>query len=109
MKSCGDCHMLPGCGWCDGGSGTGLGKCLQGGKDGPFPGSGKSTDSCSKPNWNFIDCPGNYLIVKDQHPIQGGGEEKYSYSLHVRGTGDKCQPNGSLASFVDLTFYLNKG
>jgi len=66
--------MLPGCGWCDDGSGTGLGKCLQGGKDGPFPGSGNPTDSCSKPNWNFIDCPGKYLIVKDQHPIQGGVE-----------------------------------
>lgn len=57
MKSCRDCHMLPGCGWCDDGSGTGLGKCMQGGNDGPFPGSGNSTDSCSKPNWNFIGCP----------------------------------------------------
>ena len=57
--------MLPGCGWCDDGSGTGLGKCMQGGNDGPFPGSGNSTDSCSKPNWNFIGCPGNnyYLLT----------------------------------------------
>ncbi|XP_078359033.1 attractin-like protein 1 isoform X2 [Oculina patagonica] len=57
MKSCRDCHMLPGCGWCDDGSGTGLGRCMQGGKDGPFPGSGNFTGSCSKSNWNFIDCP----------------------------------------------------
>lgn len=61
MKSCRDCHMLPGCGWCDDGSGTGLGKCMQGGKDGPFPaGNGNYTASCSK--WNFIDCPGNYTM-----------------------------------------------
>ena len=55
--------MLPGCGWCDDDSGTGLGKCMQGGKDGPFPGSGNSPDSCSKPNWNFIGCPGNFLLT----------------------------------------------
>ena len=63
MKSCRDCHMLPGCGWCDDGSGTGLGKCLQGGKDGPFLKSGNSTAGCSEPNWNFIECPGNYLVT----------------------------------------------
>jgi len=59
MKSCRDCHMLPGCGWCDDGSGTGLGKCIQGGDHGPFPPPWNSNSSatCSKPHWNFIDCP----------------------------------------------------
>lgn len=62
MKSCHDCSMLPGCGWCDDGSGTGLGSCIPGGKDGPFPGSADSSSNCLKSRWNFIDCPGNCRI-----------------------------------------------
>ncbi|KAJ7392446.1 Attractin-like protein 1 [Desmophyllum pertusum] len=63
MKSCRDCHMLPGCGWCDDGSGTGLGRCMQGGKDGPFPGSGNSTANCSKPH--TCQCNGHSKCLKE--------------------------------------------
>ena len=73
MKSCRDCHKLPGCGWCDDGSGTGLGKCMQGGNDGPFPVSENLTDSCSKPNWNFIGCPGNKNLLFIDHSLSVGG------------------------------------
>jgi hypothetical protein len=66
MKTCNDCHTLPGCGWCDDGSGTGLGQCTAGGDDGPFNvGSNNSSivsDQClpkdSKKRWFFIECPG---------------------------------------------------
>ena len=69
MKSCRDCHLLPGCGWCDDGSGTGVGSCMPGGNDGPFlPAKNVNStatcslfnpQTCSKSRWNFIDCPGN--------------------------------------------------
>ncbi|KXJ23470.1 attractin-like protein 1 [Exaiptasia diaphana] len=63
--TCNDCHTLPGCGWCDDGSGTGLGKCTGGGDDGPFiPASNSSvitSDKClpkdGKKRWFFIECP----------------------------------------------------
>lgn len=59
MKSCRDCHLLPGCGWCDDGSGTGLGLCMQGGNSGPFPPPKNLSSSgrCSNQHWHFIDCP----------------------------------------------------
>ncbi|XP_048585207.1 attractin-like protein 1 [Nematostella vectensis] len=62
MVSCLDCHTLPGCGWCDDGSGTGLGKCLAGGDLGPFVSNSTSQDSrCpvkgGRQMWYFIECP----------------------------------------------------
>ncbi|XP_058961853.2 attractin-like protein 1 isoform X2 [Pocillopora verrucosa] len=57
VKTCRDCSMLPGCGWCDDGSGTGSGRCMPGGKNEPFLGSGDSYADCSKSRWNFINCP----------------------------------------------------
>lgn len=81
MKSCRDCHLLPGCGWCDDGSGTGVGSCMPGGNDGPFlPAKNVNStatcslfnpQTCSKSRWNFIDCPGNfardYLLMPYLH------------------------------------------
>lgn len=81
MKSCRDCHLLPGCGWCDDGSGTGVGSCMPGGNDGPFlPARNVNStatcslfnpQTCSKSRWNFIDCPGNfardYLLMPYLH------------------------------------------
>ena len=62
MKTCEDCHTLPGCGWCDDGSGTGLGQCLEGGDDGV---KGRTINTslvhCPKERWNFIGCPRKWL------------------------------------------------
>ena len=63
VKTCRDCSMLPGCGWCNDGSGTGSGRCMPGGKNEPFLGSGDSYADCSKSRWNFINCPGNRNII----------------------------------------------
>jgi len=67
---CNDCHTLPGCGWCDDGSSTGLGKCMGGGDDGPFvPSSNSSsqTDRClpkaGKKRWFFVECPGKFSAI----------------------------------------------
>lgn len=58
MKTCNECHELPGCGWCDDGSGTGLGQCMEGGDDGPRPRTSNATLSkCSKGHWYFVECP----------------------------------------------------
>lgn len=48
-KSCGECQTDPECGWCDDGSGTGLGFCL--------PGGNTSPQICSSGNWCFTCCP----------------------------------------------------
>lgn len=48
-KSCVECQADPECGWCDDGSGTGLGACLPGGNTNP--------QTCSKDNWYFTRCP----------------------------------------------------
>ncbi|XP_075233105.1 attractin-like protein dsd isoform X2 [Lycorma delicatula] len=49
-RTCDDCRNAPECGWCDDGSGTGLGKCLPGGAQHP-------ADICLKENWHFTKCP----------------------------------------------------
>ena len=60
MKTCDECHTLPGCGWCDDGSATGLGKCMEGGDDGPFNNSDANavTPQCPSDLWFFVECPG---------------------------------------------------
>lgn len=35
-RTCNECQSDPECGWCDDGSGTGLGKCLPGGNNGNY-------------------------------------------------------------------------
>ncbi|XP_078358816.1 attractin-like protein 1 [Oculina patagonica] len=58
MKTCDDCHTLPGCGWCDDGSKTGLGQCMEGGDDGPFTKQANaSLNQCPADHWYFIECP----------------------------------------------------
>lgn len=47
------------CGWCDDGSGTGIGVCVEGGQRGPInPVTGiMQRSKCPKPNWFFTECP----------------------------------------------------
>lgn len=51
--TCEECRSDPACGWCDDGSGTGLGKCLPGGNRSP-----DDQKACSKDRWFFTYCPG---------------------------------------------------
>ncbi|XP_020606886.1 attractin-like [Orbicella faveolata] len=58
LKTCDDCHTLPECGWCDDGSETGLGQCMEGGDDGPFTKpTNASLNQCPINRWYFIECP----------------------------------------------------
>ncbi|XP_034232301.1 attractin isoform X1 [Thrips palmi] len=50
--TCAECRDDPACGWCDHGSGTGLGTCLPGGNMGP-----DHDYTCPARNWYFTDCP----------------------------------------------------
>ena len=68
MKTCDDCHTLPECGWCDDGSATGLGKCMEGGDDGPFTKASNASDSqCPGKRWFFIECPGTDICYDFCH------------------------------------------
>lgn len=51
-RTCVDCRDDPECGWCDDGSGTGLGSCMAGGNTPP--------QSCSQNKWYFTHCPSKY-------------------------------------------------
>jgi len=54
-KTCVDCRDDPECGWCDDGSGTGLGSCMAGGNTPP--------QSCSQNKWYFTHCPSEYIYI----------------------------------------------
>lgn len=75
-QTCERCQEDPGCGWCDSGSGTGLGLCLRGGFSGPTFGN------CSNQLWNFLSCP----------PCQCNGHS----TCYVGNS--TCQPCGDLTA-----------
>ncbi|XP_054290142.1 attractin-like protein 1 [Macrosteles quadrilineatus] len=52
FRTCFQCRDDPECGWCDDGSGTGLGDCLPGGNTGPH-----LPHSCPSDKWFFTCCP----------------------------------------------------
>nr|XP_006825957.1 PREDICTED: attractin-like [Saccoglossus kowalevskii] len=52
-RTCEDCHENPGCGWCDDGSNTGLGVCMEGKENEPV-----LDNTCPARQWFFIGCPG---------------------------------------------------
>lgn len=52
QKTCSDCQSIgPRCGWCDDGSGTGTGKCIEGTVSGPLK------NTCSNEQWFFTGEP----------------------------------------------------
>ena len=60
IQSCSKCLSSPRCGWCDNGSGTGVGVCLEGGSRGPFAinSTHKVLEAKRCPsNWYFSSCP----------------------------------------------------
>ncbi|KAJ6222083.1 hypothetical protein RDWZM_000628 [Blomia tropicalis] len=61
IQSCDKCLKNPQCGWCDNGSGTGVGVCLEGSSRGPFAinSTHKTIEwkRCPAPRWYFTECP----------------------------------------------------
>ncbi|KAF4528316.1 hypothetical protein B566_EDAN016846 [Ephemera danica] len=50
--SCAECQENPACGWCDDGTGTGVGRCLKGGNKNP-----ENSEFCHTDSWFFTNCP----------------------------------------------------
>ena len=72
-QTCAECREDPACGWCDDGSGRGVGTCRVGGASGPLEKKKTSAsltgghvqwiaaDTCSathQKSWHFTSCPG---------------------------------------------------
>lgn len=61
FTTCVDCMKHPACGWCDDGSDTGLGTCMEGSLKGPIEeapdGVVIAPDKCPDPRWSFAQCP----------------------------------------------------
>lgn len=62
IQTCDKCQKNPRCGWCDDGSGTGVGSCIEGSSMTPYQFNGTEFHSnsslCAKRGtWHFTDCP----------------------------------------------------
>lgn len=61
IQACDRCLRNPRCGWCEDGSGTGVGICLEGSGTGPYTWDGTRyslhNKSCPNKHWHFSDCP----------------------------------------------------
>lgn len=65
FQTCSACQEHERCGWCDDGSNTGKGQCLEGSASGPLSPAGLlafrlNTSLCPAPNWYFTDCPSEW-------------------------------------------------
>ncbi|XP_044169184.1 attractin-like protein 1 isoform X2 [Acropora millepora] len=124
MKTCDECHTLPGCGWCDDGSGTGLGECMEGGNDGPFNNSDADavTSQCPSDLWFFVECPdcqcnghstciNRNICEKCQGQTSGPRCEVCSPGHHGDpkngGTCQACECNGHANSCDSVTGHCN--
>jgi len=59
LKTCNECLENPACGWCDDGSDTGLGTCMNGGKRGAIDANTSLVDTmaCQTELWYFTSAP----------------------------------------------------
>ncbi|XP_078668926.1 attractin-like protein 1 [Branchiostoma floridae x Branchiostoma belcheri] len=62
LRTCEACQEQPQCGWCDDGSQTGLGVCMEGSSAGPMVGGSGgdfhlNTTVCPVNRWYFTSCP----------------------------------------------------
>ena len=58
LHTCDQCQTNPSCGWCNNKANTGLGKCMEGGLQGPVNNQSQIDQGlCDKNRWFFIGCP----------------------------------------------------
>lgn len=64
-QTCHDCQADVACGWCDDGSGSGIGVCMEGGQRGPVNPVTRAThrDKCHAHNWYFTECPRKFTSL----------------------------------------------
>ncbi|EFO22877.1 kelch domain-containing protein family protein [Loa loa] len=95
QKTCAECQRVgPNCGWCDDGSGTGLGRCLPGSLEAPdnelfCPKDGKS-------KWYFTNCSacqcnGHSNCTLKSRSLEWNIEERSCTQCDHNTTGEHCQ------------------
>lgn len=94
QKTCAECQRVgPKCGWCDDGSGTGLGKCLPGSLEAPLnaslcPPDGRST-------WYFTNCSAcqcnGHSNCTTRRSMQEWISDQSCTQCAHNTTGDHCQ------------------
>lgn len=61
IQTCDKCQLNPRCGWCDDGSQTGVGKCMEGSGEGAYTwnptGPSINPSVCPAKKWHFTSCP----------------------------------------------------
>ena len=61
IQTCDKCLKNPMCGWCDDGTDTGVGVCLEGSATGPYSWNGTHhslvSGACHGSHWHFSECP----------------------------------------------------
>lgn len=61
IQTCDACQLNPRCGWCDDGSGTGVGRCMEGAGEGPYSWTDQGVvmmpEMCKSRRWFFTSCP----------------------------------------------------
>ncbi|KAB7494399.1 Attractin-like protein 1 [Armadillidium nasatum] len=91
-QTCKRCQEHIGCGWCDDGSGTGTGICLEGGQSGPIDPTNRIewtvSKTCPIPQWFFTSCP---ACQCNNHGVTCEHETGVCH-CHTKGvTGDHCE------------------
>ncbi|OXA45784.1 putative protein tag-53 [Folsomia candida] len=113
VASCDSCLALPSCGWCDDGSGTGKGRCMDGSSRGPLSinstGAFLNHTNCPDPKWHFTNCPAcqcnghttcdeNFRCKKCQDFTEGANCEKCIHGYYGKaingGHCNLCECNG---------------
>lgn len=105
IQSCDKCLKNPQCGWCDNGSGTGVGVCLEGASRGPFATALNNTTTsvarilepkrCLSANWHFSTCPAcDCNGHAECHPLPPGApaaRPPTCKKCHHRTEGEHCE------------------
>ncbi|XP_065349257.1 attractin-like protein 1 isoform X2 [Cloeon dipterum] len=81
--TCEECRVDPACGWCDDGSGTGLGKCLRGGNHRP-----DDPSMCPSDSWFFTRCP---ACQCNGHSTCGNGSSQCTQPCNNLTQGMHCE------------------
>lgn len=129
LKTCDICQRNSKCGWCDDGSHTGSGYCLEGGGSGPINATSHvvNVGLCPTSRWHFATCPscqcnGHSTCTTDGQCVQcenntSGSQcqscmEGYFGDALNRGTCQKCVCNNkanTCNAFSGSCFCFTKG
>ncbi|CAG0917287.1 unnamed protein product [Notodromas monacha] len=82
LSTCEECQEWPECGWCDNGTGTGLGQCMRGGNSAPY------SKICPRGLWFFTECP---TCQCNGHSTCVNNTDVCQLPCQDQTTGDHCE------------------